>query len=48
MVLIDSGFPEGTCYVETSTLDGEKTLKLKVANKFTQGFISNDIKINKA
>ena len=47
MILIDSGFPEGTCYVETSTLDGEKTLKLKVANKYTQGFISNDIKVNK-
>jgi phospholipid-transporting ATPase len=43
MILIDSGFIEGTCYVETSSLDGEKTLKLKVANKYTQGFISNDI-----
>ena len=43
MILIDSGFSEGTCYVETSSLDGEKTLKLKVANKYTQGFISNDI-----
>jgi magnesium-transporting ATPase (P-type) len=47
MILIDSGFIEGTCYVETSSLDGEKTLKLKVANKYTQGFISNDIKANK-
>ena len=47
MILIDSGFREGTCYVETSSLDGEKTLKLKVANKYTQGFISNDIKNNK-
>jgi len=47
MVLIDSGFEEGTCYVETSSLDGEKTLKLKVANKYTQGFVSNNIKINK-
>jgi magnesium-transporting ATPase (P-type) len=47
MILIDSGFSEGTCYVETSSLDGEKTLKLKVANKYTNGFISNDIKVNK-
>ena len=47
MILIDSGFIEGTCYVETSSLDGEKTLKLKVANKYTNGFISNDIKVNK-
>jgi phospholipid-transporting ATPase len=35
MILIDSGFREGACYVETSSLDGEKTLKLKVANKYT-------------
>ena len=47
MVLIDTGFGEGICYVETSSLDGEKTLKLKVANKYTQGFISDDIKSNK-
>ena len=47
IILIDTGFGEGTCYVETSSLDGEKTLKLKVANKYTQGFISNDIQINK-
>ena len=47
MILIDSGFSEGICYVETSSLDGEKTLKLKVANKYTRGFISNDIKDNK-
>ena len=47
MILIDSGLSEGICYVETSSLDGEKTLKLKVANKYTKGFISNDIKVNK-
>ena len=47
MILIDTGFGEGICYVETSSLDGEKTLKLKVANKYTQGFISDDIKSNK-
>ena len=47
MILIDSGFGEGICYVETSSLDGEKTLKLKVANKYTQGFISSEISVNK-
>ena len=47
MVVIDSGFKDGTCYVETSSLDGEKNLKLKVANKYTQGFISNDINVHK-
>jgi magnesium-transporting ATPase (P-type) len=47
MIVIDSGFSEGICYVETSSLDGEKTLKLKVANKYTRGFFSNDIKENK-
>ena len=47
IILIDTGFGEGTCYVETSSLDGEKTLKLKVANKYTQGFISDDIQVNK-
>ena len=48
MILIDSGFAEGTCYIETSSLDGEKTLKLKVSNIHTQGFISDDIRSNKA
>ena len=48
MLLIDTTFKEGICYVETSSLDGEKTLKLKVANKYTQGFISRKYsKINK-
>jgi len=43
MILIDTGYPEGICYVETSSLDGEKNLKFKVANKYTKGFIRNDI-----
>ena len=47
MIVIDSGFSEGICYVETSSLDGEKTLKLKVANKYTKGFFSSDIKQSK-
>ena len=45
MILIDTGFRDGTCYVETSSLDGEKNLKLKVANKYTQGFISSDTEL---
>ena len=41
LILIDSELPEGICYIETGTLDGEKTLKLKespkeTANKFNQ------------
>ena len=47
MIVIDSGFSEGICYIETSSLDGEKTLKLKVANKYTKGFFRNDIKQSK-
>ena len=43
MMLIDSGISEGKCYIETSSLDGEKALKLKFSNKFTQGFVSNII-----
>ena len=39
MTLIDTGYVEGTFYVENSSLDGEKNLKLKVSNKYTQGFI---------
>ena len=35
IILIDSNLPEGICYVETGTLDGEKTLKLKEALKLT-------------
>ena len=41
MILLDTTFKEGICYVETSSLDGEKALKLKVANRYTQGFLSS-------
>ena len=41
MIVLDSGFRNGTCYVETSSLDGEKALKLKIANIKTQGIISD-------
>ena len=35
LILIDSELPEGICYIETGTLDGEKTLKLKESPKQT-------------
>ena len=47
IIVIDTGLDDGICYVEISSLDGERALKLKVANKYTQGFISTDIKGNK-
>ena len=47
MILIDTSFSEGICYVETSSLDGEKNLKLKATNKYTLGFINEDIEMNK-
>ena len=40
LVLLDSGMGDGQCYVETSSLDGEKNLKLKIANKKIAGLLS--------
>ena len=37
LILIDSDLPEGICYIETGTLDGEKTLKLKESPTQTAG-----------
>ena len=37
LILIDSELPEGICYIETGTLDGEKTLKLKESPPQTAG-----------
>ena len=37
LILIDSGLPEGICYIETGSLDGEKTLKLKESPTQTAG-----------
>jgi phospholipid-transporting ATPase len=31
IILIDSKLNDGLCFIETATLDGEKTLKQKVA-----------------
>ena len=40
LILIDSNLPEGICYIETGTLDGEKTLKLKESAKQTGGWLN--------
>ena len=40
MIILDSGMSDGQCYVETSSLDGEKNLKLKIANQKIVGLIS--------
>ena len=37
LMLIDSNLPDGICYIETGTLDGEKTLKIKTSPNFTKG-----------
>ena len=46
MLLIETGNEEGTCYIDTSSLDGEKSLKLKVANKKTCDILKQYIKTN--
>ena len=40
IILIDSSLPEGICYIETGTLDGEKTLKLKESSIQTGGWLN--------
>ena len=37
LMLIDSNLKDGVCFIETGTLDGEKTLKIKSAPNFTKG-----------
>ena len=37
LVLLDSPLPEGICFIETGSLDGEKTLKQKNSNPRTIG-----------
>lgn len=50
VLIIDTAKPGGTCYTETATLDGEKTLKTRVSPKDTAGIIfdtkDKDIAIN--
>ena len=40
LLLIDSNLPDGICFIETGTLDGEKTLKIKSSPSFTKGKFS--------
>ena len=48
LILLDSELPEGICFIETGTLDGEKTLKQKEAPKETKGkFNENEEKSKK-
>ena len=42
LLLLDSSFDEGICYVETGSLDGEKHLKLKAALMKTKGEFSEN------
>ena len=42
LILLDSNLPEGICFIETGTLDGEKTLKLKTAPNQTAGCFNSD------
>ena len=48
LILIDSELPGGICFIETGTLDGEKTLKQKEAPRETrEKFNENNQKVNK-
>ena len=48
LILIDSELPGGICFIETGTLDGEKTLKQKEAPRETkEKFKENNEKIQK-
>ena len=48
LLLIDSNLHDGICYIETGSLDGEKTLKIKYSPTFTKNkFSKNDEKNEK-
>ena len=40
LLLIDSHLNDGICYIETGSLDGEKTLKIRYSPTFTKGKFS--------
>ena len=40
LLLIDSNLNDGICYIETGSLDGEKTLKIKYSPSFTKNKFS--------
>jgi phospholipid-transporting ATPase len=41
LILLDSNLEEGVAFIETGTLDGEKTLKNKISKKETAGYFNN-------
>jgi phospholipid-transporting ATPase len=41
VILLDSNLKDGIAYIETATLDGEKSLKQKTAHIATSGFFNN-------
>jgi phospholipid-transporting ATPase len=41
VILLDSSLSEGLAYIETGTLDGEKTLKSKYAHRETAGWLNS-------
>ena len=53
LIVLGTSLPNGVCYIETSSLDGEKNLKAKSTLKETQdlfsslsGFCASMIKVN--
>ena len=44
IIILDSNLKEGVSYIETATLDGEKTLKNKISNVNTANLFKNDNK----
>ena len=43
LLLLESALANGQCFIETSSLDGEKNLKPKGANSFFVGLINDKI-----
>ena len=48
LILLDSELPEGICFIETGTLDGEKTLKQKESPKETKGKFNENEDLTKS
>jgi magnesium-transporting ATPase (P-type) len=46
LILLSTEDPLGQCYISSSTLDGEKNLKPKLAPKLTQGKLDTNFQID--
>jgi phospholipid-transporting ATPase len=46
LILLDSNLRDGVAYIETGTLDGEKSLKPKIAHRGTHGFFNQEEDVN--